>query len=227
MEKIITTRYSDKDLAEFEVVIREKLATAKKELEFNREQIIELHENSSNQQGGDYFDDSSLHTELEMLNQMVSRQRQFVLNLENALIRIRNKSYGICITSGELIDRKRLLLVPHATKSVEAKKSETVKIEAPSSGSSFDGLDRYDKDDESEREAPVRSSRTVTKIVKKKPVTTAKTPTVPIDDDLDFLGKGADLDDDDDDDYDYDDDVMDVDIDDIPDDSDSTSDVDL
>lgn len=226
MEKIITTRYSDKDLAEFEVVIREKLTTAKKELEFNREQIIELHENSSNQQGGDYFDDSSLHTELEMLNQMVSRQRQFVMNLENALIRIRNKSYGICIATGELIDKKRLLLVPHATKSVEAKKSESTKIEAPSSGSSFDGLDRFDRDDESERETPVRTSRVVTKIVKKTPAASAKKPVAPIDDDLDFLGKGVDLDDDDDD-FDYDDDVMDVDIDDIPDDSDSTSDVDL
>lgn len=225
MEKNVTTRYSDKDLAEFEVVIKEKLETARKELEFNREQIIELHENSSNQQGGDYFDDSSLHTELEMLNQMVSRQRQFVQNLENALIRIKNKTYGICMATGELIDKKRLMLVPHATKSVEAKKNEAEKIEVQAVSSSFDSLDMYDRDRETEKEPPARTSRVVTKIVKK--VSPNKKTPAPIDEDLDFLDT-EDIGAVDDDDFDYDDDVLNVDIDDIPDDSlDVTNDIDI
>ncbi len=225
MEKNVTTRYSDKELAEFEIVIKEKLETARKELEFNREQIIELHENSSNQQGGDYFDDSSLHTELEMLNQMVSRQRQFVQNLENAMIRIRNKTYGICIATGELIDKKRLLLVPHATKSVEAKKNEAEKIEIQPVASSFDSLDMYDRDREPEKEMPSRTSRVVTKIVKKTSPN-KKTP-APIDEDLDFLD-AEDIGGVEDDDFDYDDDVLNVDIDDIPDDSmDVTNDIDI
>jgi RNA polymerase-binding transcription factor DksA len=224
MERNVTTRYSDGDLAEFEVLIKEKLLNARKELEFNREQIIELHENSSNQQGGDYFDDSSLHTELEMLNQMVSRQRQFVQNLENALIRIKNKTYGICIATGELIDKKRLLLVPHATKSVEAKKNEAEKPEMPMATSAFDSMSMFDRDGEEEREPPTRTSRTVTKIVKK--VSPTKKAAAPVDEDLDFLDA------DDlavvDDDFDYDDDVLNVDIDDIPDDADETgNDIDL
>lgn len=222
MEKNVTTRYSDKDLAEFEVIIREKLETARKELEFNREQIIELHENSSNQQGGDYFDDSSLHTELEMLNQMVSRQRQFVQNLENALIRIKNKTYGICIATGELIDKKRLLLVPHATKSVEAKINETVKQE-PVSAPSYESYAMFDRDQEIEKETPVRTTRTVTKIVKKG--SPSKKSAVEAEDDFDFLDN-EDLGPVNDDDFDYDDDVLNVDIDDIPDDSLDMSDID-
>ncbi|GAB1395480.1 hypothetical protein MASR1M65_02550 [Saprospiraceae bacterium] len=222
MEKNVTTRYSDQDLAEFEVVIREKLENARKELEFNREQIIELHENSSNQQGGDYFDDSSLHTELEMLNQMVSRQRQFVQNLENALIRIKNKTYGICIATGELIDKKRLLLVPHATKSVEAKINETAKIE-PVSSPSFDSYAMFDRDQELEKETPTRTSKTVTKIVKKS--STSKKSTPQNEEDFDFLDN-EDLGPVNDDDFEYEDDVMNVDIDDIPDDSMDMSDID-
>ncbi len=222
MEKNVTTRYSDQDLAEFEVVIREKLENARKELEFNREQIIELHENSSNQQGGDYFDDSSLHTELEMLNQMVSRQRQFVQNLENALIRIKNKTYGICIATGELIDKKRLLLVPHATKSVVAKINETAKIE-PVSSPSFDSYAMFDRDQELEKETPARVSKTVTKIVKKSSASKKTTPQN--EDDFDFLDN-EDLGPVNDDDFEYEDDVMNVDIDDIPDDSMDMSDID-
>lgn len=222
MEKNVTTRYSDQDLAEFEVVIREKLENARKELEFNREQIIELHENSSNQQGGDYFDDSSLHTELEMLNQMVSRQRQFVQNLENALIRIKNKTYGICISTGELIDKKRLLLVPHATKSVEAKINETAKIK-PVSSPSFDSYAMFDRDQELEKETPARVSKTVTKIVKKSSASKKTTPQN--EDDFDFLDN-EDLGPVNDDDFEYEDDVMNVDIDDIPDDSMDMSDID-
>ncbi|MBP7272474.1 MAG: hypothetical protein KA974_01460 [Saprospiraceae bacterium] len=120
-----TARYSDEDLAEFKQLIDSKLATARQELDFTREQIIELNENASDQQGADWFDDSSTHSELEMLNNQMVRQQQFIRNLENAMIRIQNKSYGICSVTGQLIEKKRLLLVPHATKSVSAKEEQS------------------------------------------------------------------------------------------------------
>ncbi len=118
-------RYSDEDLQEFKALIESKLLVAREELNFMRDQILELNENSGDQQGGDWFDDSNIHNELEMLNNMVIRQQQFVRNLENALIRIQNKTYGICSVTGQLIEKKRLLLVPHATKSMEAKEEKT------------------------------------------------------------------------------------------------------
>lgn len=118
------TRYSDKELAEFKVLIDEKLDAARKELNYLQEQIVEMNENNSDIQGSDWFDDSSIHSEVELLNNMAIRQRQFIQNLENALIRIENKTYGICTVTGNLIDKKRLLLVPHATKSIEAKHIE-------------------------------------------------------------------------------------------------------
>ncbi|MBK7231833.1 MAG: TraR/DksA family transcriptional regulator [Saprospiraceae bacterium] len=117
-------RYSDEELVAFKVIIDEKLEAAKAELTGLEQQMMELRENMSDEQGGDWFDDSSIHTEIEFLTKMAERQRQFVQNLEMALVRIKNKSYGICSVTGELIDRQRLLLVPHATKSVAAKERE-------------------------------------------------------------------------------------------------------
>ena len=118
-------RYSDEELEEFKKIILEKLEFAKSELEGIEQQMMELRENMSDEQGGDWFDDSSIHTEIEFLTKLAERQRQFVQNLELALVRIKNKSYGICSVTGELIDKQRLMLVPHATKSVPAKERET------------------------------------------------------------------------------------------------------
>lgn len=120
-----THRYSDEELQEFRTLIEQKLEKANKELEYMRQQIIEVNQNGSDAQGGDWTDDSSIHTELEMLNKMVGRQQQFVRNLDNALLRIKNKTYGICRISGKLIDKKRLMLVPHATQSIEAKEAQS------------------------------------------------------------------------------------------------------
>jgi RNA polymerase-binding protein DksA len=133
-------RYSDEELLEFKALIDEKLISAKKELNDLEQQMMELRENMSDEQGGDWFDDSSIHTEIEFLTKMAERQRQFVQNLEMALVRIKNKSYGICSVTGELIDKQRLLLVPHATKSVKAKERETPHLpqEPVRPGSSFD-----------------------------------------------------------------------------------------
>ncbi len=114
-------RYTDAELQEFKILIDGKLEKARKEVLFLREQIQEANENSASQQSGDWTDESSSHTEMELLNNMLGRQHLFVQNLESALRRIQNKTYGVCSVSGELIDKKRLSLVPHATKSVEAK----------------------------------------------------------------------------------------------------------
>ncbi len=121
-----SVRYSDEDLHEFKVLIDEKLDAARKEVQYLREQMLEINENSANQQSGDWTDESSSHTEMEMLNNMLARQQQFIRNLENAIIRIQNKTYGICATSGQLISKERLKLVPHATKSVEAKNARPI-----------------------------------------------------------------------------------------------------
>ncbi|MEZ4951078.1 MAG: hypothetical protein R2769_02560 [Saprospiraceae bacterium] len=119
-----TIRYSDADLQEFKQVIEKKMERTREELNYLQEQIQDLNETSSNNQSGDWFDDSSLHSDIEMLSNMAARQRQFLEALEAAMIRIKNKTYGICTVTGKLIDKKRLLIVPHATKSLEAKEIE-------------------------------------------------------------------------------------------------------
>jgi DnaK suppressor protein len=114
-------RYSDEDLQEFKTLIENKLDKARAELKYLYDQLSGPEDNS----GGDYFDYSSRHVEMEMVNKMASRQRMFIRNLENALLRIQNKTYGICTITGQLIQKERLLLVPHATKSVAGKDAET------------------------------------------------------------------------------------------------------
>ena len=116
-----TTRYSDEELEEFRVLIEKKIAKAEEELAFNQQQIDELNEGGFNQQGGDLYEDTSLHSTLDMLNRMVTRDVTLIQNLRNALQRIKNKTYGICVVTGNLIDKKRLIAVPHTTKSVDGK----------------------------------------------------------------------------------------------------------
>jgi RNA polymerase-binding transcription factor DksA len=114
-------RYSDAELAEFKALIEKKLHRAQEQFEHLQEQIFEITENSSDEHGGDWVDDSSINNDVEMLNNMAIRQRMYIRELENALIRIRNRSYGICSVTGELIDKRRLLAVPTTTKSLAAK----------------------------------------------------------------------------------------------------------
>lgn len=125
-------RYSDEELAEFRKVIEEKLADAHQQLDMFRNQILEVTENASDDYGGDWMDDSSINTEVEMLNNMAIRQQKFIQDLEHALIRINNKTYGICSISGRLIDKRRLLAVPTTTKSVVAKQEERLREEEKS-----------------------------------------------------------------------------------------------
>ena len=121
-----SVRYSDEELHDFKGLIEDKLTKAREEVQFTRTQMLEINENSSNQQSGDWTDESSSHMEMEMLNNSLARQQQFMRNLENALVRISNKTYGVCTITGQLIDKQRLKLVPHATKSVEGKNSRPV-----------------------------------------------------------------------------------------------------
>jgi RNA polymerase-binding transcription factor DksA len=163
-------RYSDEELAEFKELIDKKLAKAKNELEFMKEQIVELNENTSDHQGGNWFDDSSLHLELEMLNNSVMRQQQFIQNLENALIRIKNKTYGICTITGQLIEKKRLQLVPHATKSVAAKDmSNTPELSiAPRGTGASEIISDEDTEEGEAPKKPVKKERKVITKIKKK-----------------------------------------------------------
>ncbi|MFD2918385.1 TraR/DksA family transcriptional regulator [Terrimonas rubra] len=115
-------RYSDADLAEFKEIIMRKLDAAKKELAYLQGLITRRDE------GGDMdearymtMEDGSVSMEREQLSQMASRQITFIDHLEKALMRIENKTYGICRVTGKLIDKARLRAVPHATLSIEAK----------------------------------------------------------------------------------------------------------
>jgi RNA polymerase-binding transcription factor DksA len=115
-------RYSDTDLNEFREIITKKLDAAKKELAYLQGLITRRDE------GGDMdearymtMEDGSVSMEREQLSQMASRQITFIDHLEKAMMRIENKTYGICRVTGKLIDKARLRAVPHATLSIEAK----------------------------------------------------------------------------------------------------------
>jgi RNA polymerase-binding transcription factor DksA len=117
-----TMRYSDSDLTEFREIITKKLDAAKKELAYLQGLITRRDE------GGDMdearymtMEDGSVSMEREQLSQMASRQITFIDHLEKAMMRIENKTYGICRVTGKLIDKARLRAVPHATLSIEAK----------------------------------------------------------------------------------------------------------
>lgn len=126
MGKEEKTRYTESELKEFESLILDKIAKAKNEL-------TEL--KKSLQKGGDSGEDITNNStkvledgadtlEKENLNQLAARQQKFINNLENALIRIKNGTYGICIDTGKLISKERLMAVPHTMHSIEAKLSQ-------------------------------------------------------------------------------------------------------
>jgi RNA polymerase-binding transcription factor DksA len=117
----VVNRYSDDELAEFREIIEKKLAMAQEQLTSLREQIVEISENTGDEHGGDWVDDSSTNSDIEMLGNMAVRQQKYIQDLNNALLRIQNKVYGICVITGELIDKRRLRAVPTTTKSLTAK----------------------------------------------------------------------------------------------------------
>lgn len=217
-----TARYSDQELEEFRALIDKKLEHAKEQLQNLQDQILDITENSGDEHGGDWVDDSSTNTEVEMLNTMAIRQRKFIADLENALIRIRNKTYGICVITGELIDKRRLMAVPTTTKSLTAKTEQNKQEE----GKTTTRLNQnpYVKK-EPGKKAP---KKIITKVIKKsggtvKPVV----PKLDEDDDDDDYGFGADLDDDLDLKITKNISTDDLDLDDIADDDDDDPDNDL
>ncbi len=116
-------RYNDNDLNEFRELIQRKLESAKKELTYLQGLITRKDEMGGDNDDARYMtmEDGSISMEREQLSQMASRQITFIDHLEKAIMRIENKTYGICRITGRLIDKARLRAVPHATLSIEAK----------------------------------------------------------------------------------------------------------
>lgn len=117
------TRYSDEELKEFETLINEKLEKARGELKILKDTL-----NRSNDEGTDstsgntkLLEDGADTAEKENISQLAARQQKFINNLENALVRIKNGTYGVCSVTGKLISKERLRAVPHTTQSIEAK----------------------------------------------------------------------------------------------------------
>lgn len=113
------TRYSDEELEEFRVLIENKLKIARQELEFYRKQLADAADNPDSKVKG--LDDGVGSSENERLYTLASRQQKLIKHLENALIRIQNKVFGVCRETGRLISKERLRAVPHATLSIAAK----------------------------------------------------------------------------------------------------------
>jgi RNA polymerase-binding transcription factor DksA len=119
-------RYSDDDLQEFREIIERKLDTAKAELQYLQGVIMRKDESGTEDTENKYqnMEDGSASMDREQFNQLAGRQVTFISHLEQALVRIENKTYGICRETGKLIDKARLRAVPHATLSIEAKNAK-------------------------------------------------------------------------------------------------------
>ena len=116
-------RYSDKDLAEFKTLIQDKITSAKRDLKRLRDSITQGAGNGTSDTYSAFkaFEEGSETLSKESNSILAQRQEKFIRDLNNALIRIENKTYGICRVTGKLINKERLKLVPHATLSIEAK----------------------------------------------------------------------------------------------------------
>ena len=124
MEENVKTRYSDEELEEFRAIILEKLEKAKAEYKTLRDVVMHNGGNDIEDTAPTFKtveDDGAFQRSKEEASQLAQRQYQFIQNLEAALARIENKTYGVCRVTGKLIPKERLRLVPHATLTVEAK----------------------------------------------------------------------------------------------------------
>ena len=119
----VNNRYSDADLAKFKALINEKIEKAQHDLELIKSAYMNDHNNGTDDTAPTFkaFDEGSEVMSKESNSQLAIRQEKFIRDLKNALIRIENKTYGVCRVTGKLINKKRLELVPHATLSIEAK----------------------------------------------------------------------------------------------------------
>ena len=126
MSEIIKNKYSDKELNQFKALIEGKIEKAKKDLELLRSSYMNDGNNGTDDTSPTFkaFEEGSTTLSKEENIKLAERQAKFIRNLNNALIRIENNTYGICRVTGKLISKERLRLVPHATLSIEAKKSQ-------------------------------------------------------------------------------------------------------
>ncbi|MCB0676262.1 MAG: TraR/DksA family transcriptional regulator [Saprospiraceae bacterium] len=163
------TRYSEEELAEFKKLIEVKMAKAQEQLDSAMTQIQEISENSDDEFGFDWMDGSSIGNEVELLNDMAIRQRKYIRELENALVRIQNKTYGICVVTGELIDKKRLMAVPTTTKSLLGKQMEN----QPQPVKKAEPVDEEDSDEPKPvKKAPAPQKRQIiSKVIRKSSAT--------------------------------------------------------
>lgn len=120
------TRYTDADLLEFKEIIDNKLVEAREDLKLLRGQLDHSDDHGTNDTGRSFnmMEDGSETMSREEMAHLAVRQEKFIRNLENALIRIENKTYGVCRETGKLIRKERLKLVPHATLSIDAKNAQ-------------------------------------------------------------------------------------------------------
>ena len=116
-------RYSDKDLEEFKQLIQDKIEKAQHDLELIKSAYMNDHNNGTDDTSPTFkaFEEGSKVMSKEANSQLAIRQEKFIRDLRNALIRIENKTYGVCRVTAKLINKERLKLVPHATLSIEAK----------------------------------------------------------------------------------------------------------
>ena len=123
MAQDLKIRYSDKDLAEFKSLIEAKIEKAKSDLDLLRSSYMNDGNNGTDDTSPTFkaFEEGSQTMSKEANTQLAIRQEKFIRDLKNALLRIENKTYGICRVTGKLINKDRLKLVPHATLSIEAK----------------------------------------------------------------------------------------------------------
>lgn len=121
------TRYSDEELEEFKTLIQKKLEEAKEDLELLKNSLSHKDDHGTDDTGRTFnmMEDGSETLSREEMAQLAVRQEKFIQNLNHALVRIENKTYGICRETGKLIRKERLRLVPHATLSIEAKNQQS------------------------------------------------------------------------------------------------------
>jgi RNA polymerase-binding transcription factor DksA len=119
-------RYSDKDLAEFKEIILKKIEHAEEDLRLLQSTFKNDSNNGTDDTAPTFkaFEEGSETMSKEANVQLAIRQEKFIRDLKNALLRIENKTYGVCRVTGKLIQKERLKLVPHATLSIEAKKRQ-------------------------------------------------------------------------------------------------------
>jgi RNA polymerase-binding transcription factor DksA len=119
-------RYSDEELAMFKALIEKKIAAAKIDLDGLKSSLSHKDDNGTDDtiHSFNMMEDGAGTLTREEISQLAQRQEKFITNLENALMRIQNKTYGICRVTGKLIQKERLMAVPHATLSMEAKEAQ-------------------------------------------------------------------------------------------------------